>query len=204
MDEVSITFVSSKDLVKLSDMKNIAIFASGSGSNAEEIMKHFANNNSGRITLVVSNNPNAFVLERAKKYDIPTHVYNKEDIKNGKLLEHLRSFQIEFIVLAGYLKKVPDDIIEAYPKAIVNIHPALLPKFGGKGMYGMNVHRAVVEARETKSGMTIHYVDENYDEGDIIEQHECSVNPEDTPEDLQRKVLELEHNYFAPCIERIL
>ena len=184
---------------------NIAIFASGGGSNAEKIIEYFKTSSKGVVALIVTNNPTAYVIERAKNHGIPFYVHSKEDAENGKLLEVLENHVIGFIALAGYLKKVPDSLIASYPKKIINIHPALLPKFGVIGMYGMNVHKAVVAAKENKSGITIHYVNENYDEGNIIEQHQCllSVNVM-TPESVQERVLALEHRYFAPCIERLL
>jgi len=184
--------------------KNIAIFASGGGSNAEEIMRHFKKNDVARVSLIVSNNPKSGALYRAEKYNIPGYVHTPEDLENGKLENVLKAYKIDFIVLAGYLKKVPDGILKKYDKKIVNIHPALLPKYGGHGMYGMNVHKAVVAAGEKKSGITIHYVNENYDEGGIIEQHECEISSKDTAIAVQEKVLKLEHKYFAPCIEKII
>lgn len=184
--------------------KNIAIFASGSGSNAEVIMDYFSKNEKIQVSLVVSNNPDAFVLDRAKKFGIDNWVYEREDYTNGNVLSKLREKNVDFIVLAGYLKKVSSDIIIAYPDRIVNIHPALLPKYGGKGMYGMNVHNAVVEAGESISGITIHYVDEHYDEGNIIEQHVCEIEQFDSAEEVQKKVLKLEHLFFAPCIEKLV
>jgi phosphoribosylglycinamide formyltransferase-1 len=189
----------------LETKKNIAIFASGGGSNAEEIITHFANSEKGQIALIVTNNPKAFVINRAEKHGIPYYLHQNEDLENGNLEKILQDSAIDFIVLAGYLKKITPSLVALYPKKIVNIHPALLPKFGGKGMYGMNVHKAVVEAKERRSGITIHYVDENYDEGSIIEQHQCLLNTHNmTPESVQSDVLELEHRYFSKCIERLL
>ncbi len=183
---------------------NIAIFASGGGSNAEEIIKQFENSSKGKVALIVTNNEQAFVIERAKNHAIPCFIHTAEDAENGKLEEKLNEYAIRFIVLAGYLKKIPASLITAFPRRIVNIHPALLPKFGGKGMYGMHVHRAVVEANERKTGITIHYVNEHYDEGNIIEQHQCLISLSATPEYVQGRVLELEHRYYAPCIERLV
>lgn len=188
----------------MTNQVHIAIFASGGGSNAEQILNHFKKNERISIRLVVTNATKAGVLERAQNHNVPSFVHSKEDAENGSLLQKLKDEKIDFIVLAGYLKKIGDDLIEAYPNKIVNIHPALLPKFGGKGMYGTNVHRAVVEARETESGPTIHFVNENYDEGAIIEQHKCKIEASDSAEDVQRKVLALEHKYFAPCIEKVI
>ena len=183
---------------------HIAIFASGGGSNAEQLIQHFSTVSHSSIDLVVSNNSEAYVLERAKKHQIPTYVHSKEDAENGQLLELLKEKKIDFIVLAGYLKKIGDDLLNSFSNKIVNIHPALLPKYGGKGMYGMNVHKAVVAAKETESGPTIHFVNENYDEGAIIEQHKCDILPSDSAEDVQKKVLKLEHAYFAKSVERII
>ena len=185
-------------------MHKLAIFASGSGSNAQRIMEYFKESPDISVVLVISNSPSAKVLDRAKNFGIPTFVHQPEEMENGGLLQVLKGAQVDFIVLAGYLKKIGSDLIRSYPNGIVNIHPALLPKFGGKGMYGMNVHKAVVEKGEKESGMTIHYVNEYYDQGDIIEQHRCKVLPADKAEDVAARVLELEHRYFAPCIERIL
>ena len=183
---------------------NIAIFASGSGSNAAVIIDHFNQVTEASITLIVSDNPNAYVLERAQKAGIDSVVHSKEDSTEGRILESLKAKQIDFIVLAGYLKKVGDDLLTAFPNRIVNIHPALLPKYGGKGMHGMNVHKAVVEAGEEESGPTIHYVNENYDEGAIIEQFKCQIESSDTAEIVQQKVLKLEHKHYASVIEQLL
>lgn len=185
-------------------IKNIAIFASGGGSNAEVIIEHFVDSDTAQIALIVTNNANAFVIERAKNHEIPCFLHSKEDADNGVLVATMSEFEIKFIVLAGYLKRIHPDLIANFSNKIVNIHPALLPKFGGKGMYGMNVHRAVVEANEKTSGITIHYVNENYDEGNIIEQHECIIPPNSSPEQVQKLVLELEHQYFAQSIEMLL
>ncbi len=183
---------------------NIAIFASGGGSNAEKIIEYFKNSKEIQVQLIVSNSLNAGVLNHANNHGILSYVHSKSDALDGSILACLKKNKIDFIVLAGYLKKVGDDLIAAYPNKIVNIHPALLPKFGGKGMYGMNVHQAVVAANETESGPTIHFVNEHYDEGAIIEQHKCQLLESDTAEQVQQKVLKLEHQYFAPCIERII
>lgn len=183
---------------------HIAIFASGGGSNAEEIMRYFKDHASISVALVVTNNPKAGVLHRAEGFHIPCYIYQPEEFESGILEKTLEAYKIDFIVLAGYLKKVPDTLIKKYVGKMVNVHPALLPDYGGKGMYGMNVHKAVVLAGEKKSGMTIHFVNEHYDEGAIIEQHEVAINEYDSPERVQQKVLELEHKYFAPCIEKLI
>ncbi|NOQ70623.1 MAG: phosphoribosylglycinamide formyltransferase [Crocinitomix sp.] len=184
--------------------KNIAIFASGGGSNAEVIIDHFKNSDTANITLIVTNKANAHVIERAKNHDIPFYIHSHDDIDNGNLVAKMKTFEIDFIVLAGYLKRIHPDLISNFPNKIVNIHPALLPKFGGKGMYGMNVHRAVIQAQEKTTGITIHYVNENYDEGNIIEQHACLIETGASPETVQKQVLELEHKYFAQSIAMLV
>lgn len=183
---------------------NIAIFASGGGSNAEKILQHFKSNEDIHVKLIVSNSHQAGVLKHASNFGIETFVHSPDDSINGGLLAELTKHSIDFVVLAGYLKKIGDDVIHHFPNKIVNVHPALLPKFGGKGMFGMNVHKAVVASKESKSGPTIHFVNENYDEGAIIEQHTCEVHPNDSAEDVQKKVLKLEHKYFAPCIQKVI
>ncbi|MDU1889961.1 MAG: phosphoribosylglycinamide formyltransferase [Dysgonomonas sp.] len=186
-------------------MIRIAIFASGSGSNAENIAKHFENNKEVEIALIVSNKKDAFVHERAKKLHIESVTFPKSDFETTEnVLTFLKERNIDFIVLAGFLLKVPQNLIDAYPEKIINIHPALLPKFGGKGMYGDNVHKAVVEAGEKESGITIHYVNENYDEGNIIFQAKCSVENSDTYEDVAKKVHTLEYMHFPIVIEKLL
>jgi len=185
-------------------MKNIAIFASGGGSNAEEIIRHFETSEKGQIALVVSNKVDAYVIERAKKHSIPHLVHSTEDTINGQLEKLMKEHKIDWIILAGYLKKIQPILIQNFPNRIVNIHPALLPNYGGKGMYGMNVHRAVVANGEKESGITIHFVNENYDEGNIIEQHRCAIDADMTPEEVQRAVLKLEHKYFPQAIEKLL
>ncbi|MDR1518246.1 MAG: phosphoribosylglycinamide formyltransferase [Dysgonamonadaceae bacterium] len=186
-------------------MTNIAIFASGSGSNAENIADYFSENSDIRICLIVSNKADAFVHERAKKLGIPSLTYPKSEFEEGtRVLEILREYGINFIVLAGFLLKIPGSLIEAYPRKIVNIHPALLPKYGGKGMYGEHVHKAVVAAGEKESGITIHYVNEHYDEGQVIFQAKCDVSPTDTPENVAQKVHELEYRHFPEAIEKTI
>lgn len=186
-------------------MLKIAIFASGSGSNAENIVRYFAANSHVRIDIIVSNKVDAFVHERAKKLNIPSVTFSKEDIYHtNKVVDFLRDRHIDFIVLAGFLLKIPANLLAQYPNKIINIHPALLPKYGGKGMYGDNVHKAVVDAREKESGITIHYVNENYDEGDVIFQARCAVLPGDTYEDVAKKVHELEYIHFPEVIEKLL
>lgn len=186
-------------------MTKIAIFASGSGSNAENIANYFKDSNTIDISLIVSNKQDAYVLERARKLGIEAFTFSKTEFETtDNIVNLLRSKDIDFIVLAGFLLKIPENLLKAYPHKIINIHPALLPKFGGKGMYGDNVHKAVVEAKESESGITIHYIDENYDEGDIIFQAKCPVLPEDTYEDIAKKVHILEYTHFPIIIENIL
>ena len=184
--------------------KNIAIFASGGGSNAEAIIQYFKTSEKGEVSLIVTNNSKAGIIDRAQNYDIPFYILEHGELEEGEFSEVLSALEIDFVVLAGFLKKISEDLISAYPNKIVNIHPALLPNYGGKGMYGMNVHRAVVKDKCSESGMTIHYVSTNYDEGNIIEQHKIEIDTTDTPEDVAKKVLNLEHSYFAPCIEKLL
>lgn len=186
-------------------MVRIAIFASGSGTNAENIIRYFKDNNNIQIALIVSNRKDAFVLERAKRLGIDSITFSKSDFEStDKIPDYLKEKSIDFIVLAGFLLKIPESLIKAYPDKIINIHPALLPKFGGKGMYGDNVHKAVVEAGETESGITIHYVNENYDEGATIFQTSCPVSAEDTYEDVAKKVHILEYTHFPVVIENII
>jgi len=182
----------------------IALFASGSGSNAENIVHYFSHNSNFIFPLIISNKPDAFVHSRAKQLEIPSFTFSREDFSEGdKILALLKLYNIDCIVLAGFLLKIPQTLILAFPQKIINIHPALLPKYGGKGMYGMRVHEAVAEARDSESGITIHYVNNNYDEGSIIFQATCSVLPTDTPDMIAEKVHALEYKYFPKVIEDI-
>ncbi|MGB0881548.1 MAG: phosphoribosylglycinamide formyltransferase [Vicingaceae bacterium] len=186
-------------------MTRIAVFASGSGSNAENIANYFSNNDNVEISLILTNKKNAFVLERAKKLNITSLVFNKPQFLNSDdIVSVLIEKEIGLVVLAGFLLKIPENMIKAFPNKIVNIHPALLPKFGGKGMYGDNVHKAVVENKETESGITIHYVNENYDEGKIIFQAKCPVLPADTYENVAAKIHELEYEHFPKTIDFVI
>ena len=186
-------------------MTRIAIFASGSGSNAENIIRYFSDNKSVKVVLVLSNQSRSGVLIRAQLHNIPTFIFTKNDLNEcSKVHDMLKDYNASMIVLAGFLLKIPLYMIEAYPNSILNIHPALLPKYGGKGMYGMNVHRAVVENNEQKSGITIHYVNENYDEGAIIFQATCHIDKHDLPEDVKTKVQALELRHFPSVIESII
>lgn len=186
-------------------MINLAIFASGAGSNAAKIIEHFRNHPTVVINLIVSNKKEAGVWGIAAANHIDTLYINRESfIESDTCVKELQSRGIDFIVLAGFLWKVPETLIHAYPGKIINIHPALLPKYGGKGMYGMHVHEAVIAAGEKESGITIHYVDAHYDEGDIIFQAKCSIEPNDTASSLAAKIHVLEHAHFPKVIERLL
>ncbi|PWJ58377.1 phosphoribosylglycinamide formyltransferase-1 [Dyadobacter jejuensis] len=186
-------------------MNRIALFASGSGTNAEKIFEYFENQTDVEISLVLTNNPDAGVIRRARKFSIPTLVFDRKSFYDtGKILNLLKNEGIDFIILAGFMMLIPDAMVKAYPNRMVNIHPALLPKFGGKGMYGHFVHEAVKEAQEIESGITIHFVNEHYDEGNIIFQAHCSITPADSPEDIARKVQVLEHKHYPEVIDSIL
>lgn len=185
-------------------MKKIILFASGSGSNAVNIIQYFQEKKTAEAVAVFSNNPEAKVLEKASKLNVPVHIFTKEELNTGKVLEKVKDLGPDLIILAGFLWKFPDDIVAAYPNKIINIHPALLPKYGGKGMYGMNVHRAVLENKESHSGISIHFVNENYDEGTLIFQAEVAVDSCTTAEEIALKVQELEHIHFPQVIDRFL
>lgn len=186
-------------------MKNIAIFASGTGSNAQKIMEHFEQSSLARVVMVLSNKPKAAVLDKARNFGVATQVIEREAFyQSSKVVELLQQNQVDLIVLAGFLWLIPENLIRSFPECIVNIHPALLPKYGGKGMYGMRVHKAVVANQETESGITIHYVNEQYDEGKVIFQKSCLVIPEDTPESVAKKVQLLEHEHFPQVVEDLL
>lgn len=185
--------------------QHIAIFASGAGSNALKIIQHFQDNTEIKIALIVCNKPNAGVLKIADDYHIPTLLIEKEAFfKGNAYVPELKKHDINFIVLAGFLWKVPDTLIKHFENKIINIHPALLPKYGGKGMYGMNVHQAVIDNQETESGITIHYVNNHYDEGEMIFQAKCLISQNDTPESLAEKIHQLEHKHFPLVIEDLL
>ncbi|HOQ58658.1 MAG TPA: phosphoribosylglycinamide formyltransferase [Bacteroidales bacterium] len=190
--------------MKRTQKHRLAIFASGSGSNAENIARYFAGRADVEVVLFLSNKKNAYVLERGKKLRIASHAFEKTDMEGGGILQLLQDNQVSFIVLAGYLQKIPAEMIQAYPDKIVNIHPALLPKFGGKGMYGERVHEAVIQAGEKESGITIHYVNEHYDQGNIIFQAGCPVLASDTPSELARRVHELEYLHYPRIIDKLL
>ena len=184
---------------------NIAILASGNGTNAENIIRYFREKDTARVALVLTNRQTAFVLERAARLGVPAFCFNKEEWADGQpVLDVLRAHDIGFVVLAGFLLRVPASLIQAYPHRMVNIHPALLPKFGGKGMYGDHVHRAVLAAGEVESGITIHYTDEHYDEGTVICQYRCPVLPGDTPETLAARVHQLEYAHYPQVVEQLV
>jgi len=184
---------------------HLAILASGSGSNAENIFNYFSPRKDVQISLIVSNNTGAIVHTRAERLGIPSITLSKSELADANfMLDIFRKYEIDLVILAGYLLRIPHGLIEAFPNRILNIHPALLPKFGGKGMYGDNVHRAVVEAGEKESGITVHYVNENYDQGAIIFQTYCSVLEKDTPEDVAEKVHALEYKHYPVIIDQII
>lgn len=191
--------------MKNKSSKSLVIFASGNGSNALNIIKYFEDHSQTTIAAVFCNKPEAKVIQRAENENIPVFVFNNDELQHTEnVLKKLKHYQTDVIILAGFLLKIPENIIKNYKDNIINIHPALLPKYGGKGMYGMHVHKAVVEHKEKESGITIHYVNENYDEGSIIFQAKCSILPTDTPEDVASKVHDLEMLYFPKVIEQIV
>lgn len=186
-------------------MKRVVIFASGSGSNAENLIKFFHNSDNASVVQVLTNNPHAKVLDRCKKLKVSALSFNRIAFTQTEdVLNILKASQPDLIILAGFLWKFPENILKAFPNRVINIHPALLPKFGGKGMYGMHVHEAVVNNKETETGITIHYVNENYDEGAIIFQAKCDVLPNDTAEDVASKIHELEMEHFPKVVDDLL
>ncbi len=186
-------------------MKRIAVFASGSGTNAENLIRYFRTSPLGRVTLVLTNKPDAYVISRAQSHHIETFVFRREQLyETGEVLAVLNQKKIDFIVLAGFLWLIPAPVLDAYKHRIVNIHPALLPRHGGKGMYGRRVHEAVIDSGDEESGITIHYLNARYDEGDIIFQATCPVEPDDTPETLAEKIHSLEYEHYPEVVERLL
>lgn len=177
----------------------IAVFASGSGSNAEQLIKHFQSVSEMTVSQVYCNKPDALVLERAKNLDVPSLVFTRSEFKSEEFLAQLES--VDFIILAGFLWKIPEYLIQAFPDKIINIHPALLPSYGGKGMYGSHVHESVIANKEKQSGITIHLVNENYDKGRTLFQASCDITSEDTPDSLTQKIHQLEHKYFPQIVE---
>lgn len=185
-------------------MKRIVIFASGEGTNTQRLIDYFRGKQV-KVVMIVCNNPKANVLNRAKANNIPVFLVTKEEFQTGEtLLKKLKEEKTDMIVCAGFLWKIPDSIVCAFPGRIVNIHPSLLPKFGGKGMYGMNVHKAVIDAGEKESGITIHYLNEEYDKGEIILQKKCKVEENETPDSLAEKVHQLEYEWYPKTIEQLL
>jgi len=186
-------------------MKKIVLFASGSGSNVENIVNYFAKKDEVEICLVLTNNSNAYVIERCARLGVACQVFGRKEFReSSSVLEQLQGIAPDLIVLAGFLWLVPSDIVKAFPRRIINIHPALLPKYGGKGMYGQHVHQAVVDNQETETGITIHFVDENYDEGDVILQTTCRVEPDDSADDVATKIHQLEYEHFPKIVESLL
>ena len=185
-------------------MKRIAILASGSGSNAGNIIKYFSAREDVEVPFVISNRKEVYVHERCKRLGVPSYVFPKADFENGVVTKFMIDNKIDLVVLAGFLLRIPDDMLAVYPNKVINIHPSLLPKYGGKGMYGDNVHKAVVENKETESGITIHFLNDRFDEGEHVAQYKCEVLPTDTPEDVAAKVHALEYEWYPKVIENIL
>ena len=184
---------------------NIAIFGSGNGSNAQHISEYFANNNKVNISTFIANKKDAYIIERAQKLGIPCRIFNRNDFYyTNNVVDYLKEMEIDIIVLAGFLWLIPENILQVYPQRIINIHPALLPLYGGKGMYGMNVHQAVIDNKEVESGITIHFVNDKYDEGTTIFQAKCNITPKDTAETLAQKIHLLEYEHFPKTIENVI
>jgi len=185
--------------------KKLAIFASGSGSNAENICNYFADTSDIEVVLICTNKRDAFIVKRARKLNIPVYIFTKYELNNFvDLYKKLQIADVDVIILAGFLLKIPSIMVDRYPNRIINIHPSLLPKYGGKGMYGYNIHEAVIENKETESGISIHFVNKNYDEGKIILQEKCAISNIENAETLMQKVHELEHKYFPVTIEKTI
>ncbi len=186
-------------------MNKIAIFASGSGTNAQNIIEYFKTKGTASVSCVLSNKKDAYVLKRAQNYNIPVRIFDRHEFyETDEILNFLNTEGINWIVLAGFLWLVPENIVDSFTNRIINIHPALLPKYGGKGMYGLNVHRAVIENNDKETGITIHYVNKKYDEGNIIFQTRCRVDESDTPQSLAEKVHKLEYKYYPEIIEKLI
>ena len=185
--------------------QKLAVFASGSGSNAENIYNYFADSSDIEVVLICTNRQDAFVVKRANKLNIPVYIFTKYELNNFvDLHKKLQSIDVDIVILAGFLLKLPAIMVDSYPNRIINIHPSLLPKYGGKGMYGSNIHKAVIENKETESGISVHFVNQKYDEGKIILQEKCDVANNETAETLMQKIKKLEYNYFPAAIERTL
>lgn len=182
-------------------MKRIAVFASGSGTNAENLINHFLMSKRASVDLVLTENSSAYVIERAKKLAVPTLIFTMQNLQSGAITRALNKLEIDYIVLAGFLKLLPKNLLEAFPQKIINIHPSLLPKYGGKGMYGSNVHRAVLSAGDSESGISIHLVNSKYDDGKILFQARCPVLADDTPEALAQRVHALEYEHYPKVVE---
>ena len=185
-------------------MKRLSIFVSGNGTNLQRIAEFFADKKDVEIVNVVCNNPKAYSIERAKNLGIPLRMITKEDFRSEAFIKELQNLHVDLIVLAGFLWKIPEDLVKAFHRKIVNIHPALLPKYGGKGFYGEHVHEAVVAAKEEQSGITVHYVNEIYDSGEIILQARVSLDEKETPDSLAAKIHHLEQAYFPIALEQVL
>lgn len=185
-------------------MKKIVLFASGNGTNAEEIIRCFNKSSFATVTNVLTNNSDAKVIEKAKNLEVNVLVFNKSELNGDFVLGELNKIKPDLIVLAGFLLKFPEHIIEAFPNKIINIHPALLPNYGGKGMYGMNVHKAIFENKDAETGITIHYVTPNYDEGAIIFQKSVTILDCKSPEEIAQRVHQLEHKYFSEVIKKLI
>ncbi|MCC9137115.1 phosphoribosylglycinamide formyltransferase [Pontibacter silvestris] len=187
------------------DKKNIVIFASGSGSNAQRLMEYFEHHPQIRVAALFANNPKAYALKRAETFHVPAFLFTRDEFYNSdKVVKQLQQIKPDVIVLAGFLWLVPQSLLQAYPNKIINIHPALLPKYGGKGMHGLHVHSAVIEAGEKESGITIHLINEEYDKGVFVLQERCPVLPQDTPEELAARILQLEHTHLPLVVEKFL
>ena len=185
--------------------KKLAIFASGSGSNAENICNYFAESSDIKVVLICTNREDAFIVKRANKLNIPVYIFSKSELNNFvDLHKKLQNIEVDVIILAGFLLKLPAIMVDSYPNRIINIHPSLLPKYGGKGMYGSNIHKAVIKNKELESGISIHFVNHNYDEGKIILQKKCSISANESVETLIHKIHKLEHNYFPIAIEKTI
>ena len=185
--------------------KKLAIFASGSGSNAENICNYFAESSDIKVVLICTNREDAFIVKRANKLNIPVCIFSKSELNNFvDLHKKLQNIEVDVIILAGFLLKLPEIMVDSYPNRIINIHPSLLPKYGGKGMYGSNIHKAVIKNNELESGISIHFVNQNYDEGKITLQKKCSISSNESVETLIHKIHKLEHNYFPVAIEKTI
>jgi len=185
--------------------KRIAIFASGSGSNAQKIMEHFKRSPDAEVVLVLTNNPQAYVLQRADNFEVPSHIFTRSEFyERDDIIKLLKNLQVDLIVLAGFLWLVPPSLLKAFPNKIINLHPSLLPKYGGAGMYGDHVHKAVLANKEDESGITIHFVDEQFDEGEIIHQSKFKIEPGDNLEMIKFKGQQLEHLHFPRVVENLL